>query len=166
MTTDLIQRIVAFVVLVVVQALVLNHIHLFGVATPLFYVYFVLLFRRNHPKWIILLTSFLLGLCIDVFSNTPGLAAASTTFLAVLQPYILEPFIPRDSEENLKPGMRTLGIGRFIYYTVFMVFLYNLVFFSLEAFTFFNWLQWLLSIGGSTLLTVVLILVVENLRRS
>ena len=101
-----------------------------------------------------------------MFSNTPGLAAASTTLLAVLQPYILEPFIPRDSEENLKPGMRTLGIGRFIYYTVFMVFLYNLVFFSLEAFTFFNWLQWLLSIGGSTLLTVVLILVVENLRRS
>ena len=166
MTIDLLQRVVAFVVLVVVQALVLNHIHLFGVATPLFYVYFVLLFRRNHPKWIILLTSFLLGLCIDVFSNTPGLAAASTTFIAVLQPYILEPFIPRDSDENLKPGMRILGIGRFVYYTVFMVFLYNLVFFSLEAFNFFNWLQWLLCICGSTLLTVVLILVVENLRRS
>lgn len=166
MTIDLLQRVVAFVVLVVVQALVLNHIHLFGVATPLFYVYFVLLFRRNHPKWIILLTSFLLGLCIDVFSNTPGLAAASMTFIAVLQPYILEPFIPRDSDENLKPGMRTLGIGRFVYYTVFMVFLYNLVFFSLEAFNFFNWLQWLLCICGSTLLTVVLILVVENLRRS
>lgn len=166
MTIDLLQRVVAFVVLVVVQALVLNHIHLFGVATPLFYVYFVLLFRRNHPKWIILLTSFLLGLCIDVFSNTPGLAAASTTFIAVLQPYILEPFIPRDSDENLKPGMRTLGIGRFVYYTVFMVFLYNIVFFSLEAFNFFNWLQWLLCIGSSTLITVVLILVVENLRRS
>ena len=162
----MLQRVVAFVVLVVVQALVLNHIHLFGVATPLFYVYFVLLFRRNHPKWIILLTSFLLGLCIDVFSNTPGLAAASTTFIAVLQPYILEPFIPRDSDENLKPGMRTLGIGRFVYYTVFMVFLYNIVFFSLEAFNFFNWLQWLLCIGSSTLITVVLILVVENLRRS
>ncbi|MBR5729503.1 MAG: rod shape-determining protein MreD [Prevotella sp.] len=166
MTIDLLQRVVAFVVLVVVQALVLNHIHLFGVATPLFYVYFVLLFRRNHPKWIILLTSFLLGLCIDVFSNTPGLAAASTTFIAVVQPYILEPFVPRDSDENLKPGMRTLGIGRFIYYTIFMVLLYNLVFFSLEAFNFFNWLQWLLCIGSSTLLTVVLILVVENLRRS
>ena len=162
----MLQRVVAFVVLVVVQALVLNHIHLFGVATPLFYVYFVLLFRRNHPKWIILLTSFLLGLCIDVFSNTPGLAAASTTFIAVVQPYILEPFVPRDSDENLKPGMRTLGIGRFIYYTIFMVLLYNLVFFSLEAFNFFNWLQWLLCIGSSTLLTVVLILVVENLRRS
>jgi len=166
MTSDLIQRIVAFVVLVVVQALVLNHIHLFGVATPLFYVYFVLLFRRNHPKWIILLTSFLLGLCVDVFSNTPGLAAASMTFIAVLQPYILEPFIPRDSEDNLKPGMRTLGVSRFIYYTIFMVFLYNVAFFSLEAFTFFNWLQWLLCIGASTVLTVVLILVVENLRRS
>ena len=136
MTSDLINRIVTFLVFLVVQVLVLNHIHLFGVATPLLYVYFVLLFRRNHPKWAILMWSFFLGLCIDVFSNTPGVAAGSMTLVALFQPYVLEPFLTRDSEDNLKPGMR-----------------------------FFNWMQWLLCISTSTLLTVVLILVIENLRR-
>ena len=165
MTSDLINRIVAFVVFLVVQALVLNHIHLFGVATPLLYVYFVLLFRRNHPKWSILMWSFFLGICIDVFSNTPGVAAGSMTLVALFQPYVLEAFLTRDSEDNLKPGMRSLGVSKFIFYTIILVFLYTLAFFSLEAYNFFNWLQWLLCIGTSTLLTVVLILVIENLRR-
>ena len=165
MTSDLINRIVTFLVFLVVQVLVLNHIHLFGVATPLLYVYFVLLFRRNHPKWAILMWSFFLGLCIDVFSNTPGVAAGSMTLVALFQPYVLEPFLTRDSEDNLKPGMRSLGVSKFIFYTIILVFLYTLAFFSLEAFNFFNLMQWLLCISTSTLLTVVLILVIENLRR-
>ena len=166
MTLDSLKRLLIFVVLCLAQVLVLNRIHLFGYATLLLYVYFVLLFRRNHPKWSILMWSFFLGICIDVFSNTPGVAAGSMTLVALFQPYVLEAFLTRDSEDNLKPGMRSLGVSKFIFYTIILVFLYTLAFFSLEAFNFFNWLQWLLSIGGSTLLTVVLILVVENLRRS
>ena len=87
------------------------------------------------------------------------------TLVALFQPYVLEAFLTRDSEDNLKPGMRSLGVSKFIFYTIILVFLYTLAFFSLEAFNFFNWLQWLLCIGTSTLLTVVLILVIENLRR-
>jgi hypothetical protein len=46
-----------------------------------------------------------------------------------------------------------------------MVLIYCLAYFTLETFNFFNWIQWLMSIGGSTILTVVLILVIENIRR-
>ena len=42
--------------------------------------------------------------------------------------------------------------------------IYCLAFFSLEAFNFYNWVQWLSSIGGSALLTIILILVIENFR--
>ena len=41
---------------------------------------------------------------------------------------------------------------------------FGLAFFSLEAFNFYNWVQWLSSIGGSALLTIILILVIENFR--
>jgi rod shape-determining protein MreD len=164
MYSELISRIVWFVVLCVVQALVLNHIHLFGFAMPLLYVYFVMLFRRNTPRWVILLWSFLLGLFIDTFSNTPGVAAASATALAAVQPFLLNLFLPRDSAEDLKPGMNTLGVASFVYYTLACVFFYCVLFFSLEAFNFFNWLLWLECIGGSTVLTVVLIIVIEIVR--
>ena len=106
-----------------------------------------------------------MGLCIDVFSNTPGVAAASATFLGFLQPYLLEIFTPRESPEDLLPTMRSLGTVRFINYTIICTLVYILVFFSIDAFNFFNWQQGLLNIGGSTLLTAVLILVVENVRK-
>ena len=164
MYSELFSRIIWFIVLCVVQALVLNHIHLFGFAIPLLYVYFVMLFRRNTPRWVILLWSFLLGLFIDTFSNTPGVAAASTTALGAAQPFLLNLFLPRDSAEDLKPGMGTLGVSSFVYYTLICVFFYCLLFFSLEAFNFFNWQRWLECIGGSTVLTVILIVVLEVVR--
>ena len=165
MSTDFLKRLGLFFVFLLSQAVLLGRIHLFNCATPLLYVYLVLLFPRNFPKWAILLWSFALGLCVDSFTNTPGVAAGSMTLIGALQPYIFEPFIPRDSAEDLEPGMRTLGVTSFVYYTIIMVLIYCLAYFTLETFNFFNWIQWLMSIGGSTILTVVLILVIENIRR-
>ena len=154
-----------FVTVCIVQVLVLNHVHLFNCATPLFYVYFVLLFPLNYPKWSCLLWSFALGLAIDIFSNTPGVAAASMTFVGLLQPYILALYAQRDSVDNLKPTMKTLGVASYVYYSFFLIFIYCLLFFALESFSFFNWLQWLMSVGGSTIVTLLLVLVIESVRR-
>lgn len=154
-----------FVVLLLTQALVLNQVHLFGCATPLLYVYYVLPVRRNQPRWVTLLLCFALGLCVDSFSNTPGVAAASMTLVALLQPYLLMLFIQQDSPDDLRPSMKVLGPMKYVSYTIILVLVYCLAFFSLEAFNFFNWLQWLASVGGSALLTIVLILVIDNLRK-
>ena len=163
---DELKRFGLFLLFCLVQALVFNHIHLLGCATPLLYVLFVLLFRRNYPKWGILLWSFALGLSLNTLSNTPGVSAASLTLLGALQPYILEIFIPRDCMDDLPVGMSTLGVGKFIWFVVIMTMIYSLVFFSLEMFTFFNWMHWAECVGGSWLLTVVLILAIENVRYS
>ena len=93
MTIDLFKRLGWFAFFFIIQVMMLGHMHLFHCATPLFYVYFVLMFPRNHAKWAILVWSFALGLLIDIFLNTPGLAAASLTLLAAIQPYFLELFI-------------------------------------------------------------------------
>ena len=165
MNIDFLKRLLLFFGLMLVQALVLNHVHLFGVATPLLYVYFAISFRRGTPKWVMLVCSFLLGLCIDVFSNTPGLAAASMTLAAAVQPYLLELFIQHGDNDEVLPSIRELGLSKFTLFALILTFVYCLVFFTLESFTFFNWLQWLLSIFTSLLLTLLLVLVVDNLRR-
>ena len=154
-----------FVTLCLAQALVFNHIRLFDCATPLLYVYFAIIFPRNYPRWANLLWCFFLGLSIDMFSNTPGMAAASLTLIGMLQPYILELFIPRDAMENQKASAESLGHTKFLTMTAILVFIYCLIYFSLEAFSFFNWMQWLLNIGGSTLLSVALIMALETARR-
>lgn len=165
MKIEVIRHFFTFIILCLVQVLVLNHIELFGCATPLLYVYFIMLFRRGFPRWAVLLWSFCLGICIDMFSNTPGVAAVSATLLGLLQPYLLNLFAPRDSSDDIMPTMKSLGVARYVWYTVICVFVFILFFFTVEMFSFFNWLQWAKNIGGSTVLTVVLILVIENVRK-
>ena len=165
MSFELIKRLAVFFILCVVQILFLNHIRLFGVATPMLYILFVIIFHRNTPKWALLLWSFALGLAIDVFSNTPGLAAGSMTLIAIIQPYLLELFIPRDSLEELRVSSTTLGLGKYIFFSTILIVIYCLVFFALETFSFYNWIHWLTCAGSSALLTLILILSIETVRK-
>ena len=161
MSADFFKRLGWFALFFLAQVIVLGRIHLFHYATPLFYVYFVTMFPRNYPKWSVLLWSFLLGLIIDIFSNTPGLAASVMTILAAIQPYYLELYVPRDSADNLQPSMKTLGPVKYAYYVVPMVLLYCLLFYCLEMFTFFNAFYWLMCVVGSAIITLLLIFTLE-----
>lgn len=164
MKKDFIIQIVWLVVFALVQVLVLNHVRFFGCATPLLYVYFVILMPRGYPQWAKMLWAFILGLVIDTFSNTPGVASGSMTLVAALQPFILRPFLPRDADENLKPGIATLGFGSFSFYAALLTLILCIAFFSLEMLSFFNWLQWIENVFGSALLTFLLLMVIENVR--
>lgn len=164
MSIEYIKRLGLFIILLLVQGLICNHIRLLNSATPLLYILFVLQFRRNHPRWAILLWSFALGLCVDIFANTPGVASASMTLVGILQPYLLELFVSKDAADDLRPSVRTLG-GSYFWYAFIIVVLYCLLFFTIETFNFFNWMQWLQSVVGSSLITYLLIVVLENIRK-
>lgn len=159
-----VNRLVMFVVLALVQVLVLNYVWLFNVATPLLYVFFAITFPRNSAKGEVLVWCFMLGLVIDLFSNTPGLASGSMTLIGLLQPYLLELFVPRDSAENMEVSVATLGMGKFFTFSLILTLLYSLLFFALEAFNFFEWQMWLLRAVCSTALTMVLMLAIESVR--
>ncbi len=165
MTIDFLKRCLLFLFLCLAQALVFNRIQLFGCAMPLVYVYFALKFPYGFPRWASLLWGFALGFCTDMFANTPGVASTSMTLLAFLQPTVLELFIPRDAEENLRPSTTTLGWGKFLVFALILVSLYCLVFFSLEAFNYFNWSYWLSCVGGSSLLTMLIIVALESWKK-
>lgn len=164
MSLDFIRNLTFGIILLLVQTLLLNHISIFGCATPLFYVYFALVIKRGDPRWLTLVWCFAMGLAVDIFTNTPGVAAASMTLVALVQPYMIELFAPRDSADDLRPSPATFGSSKFNNYAIILVVLYSITFFSLEAFNLYNWTQWLSCIGASSVLTVVLILVIENFR--
>ena len=165
MTIDIFKQLGAFVVLCAAQALVFNRIHLFGCATPLIYIYMILKLRRNYPQWGALLWSFALGLTIDAFSNTPGVAAASLTLIGAVQPYFMRLFVQRDAAEDLKPSVRTLGFSKLCFFAFCLTLMYCTVFFVLETFNFFNWVQWLLQVVGSTLVTFVMIITFDSVSK-
>lgn len=166
MNIELIRKITAFAILLLVQVLVLGHIHIFDCATPMFFVYFALRTRRGYPRWAILLWNFALGLAVDLFTNTPGVAAASMTLVGFIQPYLLELFLSRDAAEDLMPSMASLGVAKYAAYSLTLVLLFCLCYFSLEAFNFNDPVLWSLCVGGSTVLTYILVLVIDNLRQA
>jgi len=164
MTLVYIKRIMAFIVLVFFQVLVFNHVHLFGYATPFLYIYLLLKLNLGTSRAELLIWGFLLGLAVDIFSNTPGVSAASTTFYALLQPILVRLFTPRDSDDTIEPGFKTMGIAPFIRFIVISVLLHHTVLFTIEFFSFVNWTDWLISILSSTLLTVFCVIAIEGIR--
>ena len=83
MNIDFIHRIGLMVFFILVQVLILNHIHLFNVATPLVYVYFILLFPRNQQHWVSVLWAFFFGLIL-VSVYYVGKTVKKYTFLNIL----------------------------------------------------------------------------------
>ena len=165
MTIDFLRQMGIFAVLCLAQAFVFNRIHLFGCATPLIYIYMIIKLERNYPKWGMLLWGFALGLTVDVLSNTPGVAAASLTLIGAVQPYFMELFVQRDAAENLSPSLKTLGYGKFTFFASMLTLLYCIVFFTLETFSFFNLSQWIAQVLGSAVISLVIILTIESVRK-
>lgn len=165
MALDTLKRIALFVLIGLTQALVFNRMEIVPGVYPLVFVYFVIMFPRSYPRWALLFWSFAMGLLMDVFTNSPGVAAASLTAIGFLQPFLIEFFLPRNADEDIAVSVRELGFSRFLRLAFILVFVFCLLYFSLEAFSVYNWQSWLTSVFGSAVLTIVLIMAFESFRK-
>lgn len=159
------QQLKWFILLTLLQALVFNHIHLGGHATPLVYVFFLLILPSDTPRAALLAWGFISGLTADTFTNTPGAAAAATTLVAFLRPGLLNLFGPNDKDDSAyEPSAAKIRWGAFTGYALCAVLIHESAFFALEAFTFSHWEKLILDIGSSSALTMLIIVVFESIR--
>lgn len=152
-------------VLVLLQVFFFNHIHLFGYATPFIYLYIEVKLSSDISRHALMLWAFLLGLLIDVFSDTPGMNAAAAVFLAFLRPTLLRLFVPRDTNETFTPSIHTMGLSSFVKYLSMCVLFHHLLLFTIVFFSLSSPLELLLRILSSALLTVCCLLAVEGLQQ-
>ncbi len=165
MIQTIVSRCIWFVVLLLLQVLVFNHVHIFGYATPMPYIYFLLILPNSTPRWLYVLLGFVLGLLIDLFTNTPGMAAGSLCLVGLVAPWLLKVFAPSDRDDDtLEPSSKSMEWGGFMRYVVTAVLLHCLCFFILEAFSFFDWQVLLINIAGSTVLSTLFIVAMELIR--
>ncbi len=100
-------NILRFVILLLVQVLLCNHIHWFGFLNPQVYLMAILLLPLNMKKSFQYIIAFLTGLIVDVFFQTYGLFASATLVLAFLRPlllYLMNGFRPYESSFNPSPN--------------------------------------------------------------
>ncbi|MGQ8338437.1 rod shape-determining protein MreD [Sunxiuqinia sp. A32] len=153
-----------FIILVVIQVILLNNIQFSGYVNPYMYVLFILLLPFETPRYLILILGFLLGLVIDVFSNTPGIHASATTFLAFLRPQVISLISSRDSiEVDSSPRVKSMGMRWFWRYALILVFGHHLFLFFIEVFTFSGFIHTLLRSLLSTGFTFIIILISQFL---
>lgn len=158
-------RIGWFVGLALLQVLILNNVHIGGIATPFLYVYFILKFASGTSRNELMLWGFFLGLTIDIFSNTPGMNAAATTLLAFLRPVLLRLFMPRDLLDSIVPSFGAMGVAPFLKFVVVSVFVHHLALLTIEFFSFTSLPLLLLRVAACTLFTFTCIMAIEGIRR-
>ena len=154
-------QIIRFIVLVLFQVLVINHIRLGGYVHPYIYLIFIMLLPFNTPKWQLLVLGFLLGLTIDLFTGTPGLHAGATTLMAFCRPSIIKLVSGNQKFENVQePNLRQLD-GIWIFrYVLCMVLVHHFTLFFLESFSVYLIGQVLLRILLSVPVSIFLIMMI------
>ena len=162
MNNLLIINLLRFIILIPVQVLILNNINLGGHINPYLYVYFILLLPFETAGWLSLISSFGIGLLVDIFSVTPGMHAAASTFMAFLRPMVIRNVgSSKDYESGMRPSIRDLGFRWFITYSVILIFFHNLFLFLVEVFRFTRFFDTLQRALLSTIFTVMLVVIMQ-----
>ncbi|MDE5675919.1 MAG: rod shape-determining protein MreD, partial [Muribaculaceae bacterium] len=72
MNKEIIQFALLFVVILLAQVLICNHIAIFNVAVPIIFIYFIIRLPISLGKGILFSLAFIMGLCVDIFADTIG----------------------------------------------------------------------------------------------
>lgn len=123
-----------FVLLVLLQALLFNNINFLGNINPYLYIVFIALFPVKNNRVIIIFLSFLLGLSIDLFSDTGGIHAAACVFIAYIRPVILK-FSFGMIYEHQSIKFNTVEFGEKLTYVTILTIIHHFVLFYLEIFS-------------------------------
>ena len=159
MIKDFGKYIVMFIILVLLQVLILNNIQFSGLINPYIYILFILLLPFTIPGYLLLGLSFLLGITIDIFNNSPGMHAGATVLLGFMRPGIARLISSREIiEKGNMPNMAQLGYASFIKYTVFAVLVHHFFLFYAEAFSFGGFFETFLRFILSSIFSIIIIL--------
>lgn len=168
MNSAVLVNIARFILLLAAQIIIFNNIDFLGYVNPFPYILFIILFPVNGNKSALLISSFFLGIVLDLFSNSGGVHAASCLLLAYFRPYIFKFSFGLSYEYQTVRLNDVLTPERFSFILI-AVTIHHLTLFLLEVFQLnFLWdilLRTLLSTAFTIIVCIVLIYIFKPNRR-
>jgi rod shape-determining protein MreD len=144
------------------QIFVFNNLGISSSIIPFIYPIIIISANRITNRSLLIFLGFLVGLLIDIFSNTGGAHTMATTLLAFFQPYLLSSMGPSDSNsDKIKPSVYSLGLNNYLVFLLILLFVHHFVVFLIEMFTFSGFGLTLLRIVSSTFASLLLILLLQ-----
>lgn len=132
----------------------------FPVFVPLIYPLFILLLPFETPVWMALFIGAITGLTVDSLMNTGGMHAMAAILIAYLRPNVLTALLPRalDDYPDQSPNVKNMGWAAFLTYAAFLIVIHHAVYFSVEMWSFSNFLILLLKIVASALTSMLFVI--------
>ncbi len=165
MIGKVIANIVRFLLLVLLQALVLDQLDLAnGWLVPYLYVLFLLMLPFELPDWAQLLVGFFAGMVMDLFSSTPGMHTSACVLMAFLRIWMLRLLRPRDGYDHTRsPTIADMGIAWWSTFAAVLVLVHHLWLFFVEIYRFDEFGATLLRASLSAVFTLALCMLVQTL---
>lgn len=157
----LVKNLLRFLLVVAIQFLLLNNILItqWGII-PMWYIIFIILLPFETPSWVALVFGFIIGLLLDTISNTQGAHSFATTFMAFVRPFILGMLAPRDGyETGQAPLIGYMGLYWFAKYAIILIFMHQISFYMIEAFSFSYFSVTLFKIVLGTLVSIFVVVI-------
>jgi rod shape-determining protein MreD len=146
---------IRFVVLVLVQVLICNHIDFLGYINPYIYILFIILFPVKNNRVLFVFLGFLLGLTIDLFLDSGGIHAAASVAVAYARPVLLKSSFGTIYEyQSIKFDL--VDFGSKLTYIILVTLVHHLILFSLEIFSISKILLTLQKTLFSSIFTILL----------
>ena len=159
MSRTLLVNLLRFIILVFLQVFLLKNITLYNLSTPYLYIMFILLLPFEIPNVLLFALSFILGLTIDSFYDTPGLHAASCVLLAFVRILFISITVQKDGFDNEpEPTLNVMGLRWFFTYALILTLAHHFFLFNLEVFRFSEMPYTLSRFVLSSIFTVFLML--------
>ncbi|MBS7785866.1 rod shape-determining protein MreD [Flavobacterium sp. CYK-55] len=159
MNSAVLLNIARFILLLAAQILIFNNMDFLGYINPYPYILFIILYPVNGNKIGLLLSSFLLGLILDMFCNSGGVHAAASIILAYYRPYIFKFSFGLSYEYQTVKLNDTLTPERFSFLLIAVV-LHHFVLFLLEVFRLNFIFEIILKTIVSTLFTLLMCILI------
>lgn len=145
-----------FFFLLLLQVFILNKILLFGYVNPYLYIVFVFIYPLKKNDFSFLSYAFLLGLSVDLFSNSGGVNAFATTFIAYIRFYFFRLIFKNRENEYDLINLNSESFGNVFNYTAVLTIIHHFILFSLINFSLYNFSKVLINTVLSSIFTLVL----------
>jgi hypothetical protein len=159
MNSTLLYNLSRFILLLAAQVLIFNNINFLGIINPFPYILFIILYPVNGNKSGLLVSSFLLGILMDLFWNSGGVHTAACVMLAYYRPWLFKFSFGLSYEYQTIRINDKLSPERFSF-ILLAVIIHHLTLFILEVFTISSLWDIILRTLVSTLFTTLLCILI------
>nr|WP_203257703.1 rod shape-determining protein MreD [Hyunsoonleella ulvae] len=151
---------IRFILLVLFQVILFNHINFLGYINPYVYIIFIIFFPIKNNRLLFLVLAFFMGLAIDMFSDSGGIHTCASVFIAYARPVFLK-FAFGTMYEHNNVKFDNTDFGAKLIYIALLTLLHHIILFSLEIFSISRILMVFQKTLFSSIFTIVMITLIS-----